>query len=578
VRQAGNWEIEGTAHIPYEGRNDVIMHWEIHVRFGNGVKMTILPGSDLTKFIGTEGWVGIRRRGLEAEPASLLKTQLGPDDVHLMESTNHGANFVQAIKEHHDPVSNIDDAVLSDAFSHLPCAAGARSSGIRSASRSSVTKRPHAGSPAPGASPGRCSAICRNSARHAAIGRGGPSAKEKKNMSDTRHCAPLTRRRWLQSAAAVGLAPLVIKGRALGAEDKPPASERITLGIIGCGGRGTADLQGLVSQGAQCVAACDVYKDRRERIAQRFGATAYADFRELLARPDIDAVLIATPEHWHALMCVEACRHGKDVFCEKPLSLTIREAQAVAAAARRYDRVFQTGTQQRSDPRFRFACELVRNGYIGRIKSVFAEPGGTSRWCNLPAQPVPEGLDWDMWLGPAAWAPYHRDRCVDLWHWWHWREYSGGLMTDRGAHDYDIVQWGLGMDGSGPVEVYPPGTPGFKMLTYRYANGVLLESSDGGWGSSSRRSALVVFKGTKGSVSVWRGGIETDPPELATLRSRRRNRRQLGDGLPHRQHRPMGGPAAAVGSGRKAVPGRRRGQPPSLAPDERALAFDVLSG
>jgi len=119
VRQAGNWEIEGTAYIPYEGRNDVIMHWEIHVRFGNGVKMTILPGSDLTKFIGTEGWVGIRRRGLEAEPASLLKTQLGPDDVHLMESTNHGANFVQAIKEHHDPVSNIDDAVLSDAFSHL---------------------------------------------------------------------------------------------------------------------------------------------------------------------------------------------------------------------------------------------------------------------------------------------------------------------------------------------------------------------------------------------------------------------------------------------------------------------------
>jgi len=250
---------------------------------------------------------------------------------------------------------------------------------------------------------------------------------------------------------------------------------------------------------------------------ERFGATAYADFRKLLARPDIDAVLIATPEHWHALMCVEACRHGKDVFCEKPLSLTIREAQAVAAAARRYDRVFQTGTQQRSDPRFRFACELVRNGYIGRIKSVFAEPGGTSRWCNLPAQPVPEGLDWDMWLGPAAWAPYHRDRCVDLWHWWHWREYSGGLMTDRGAHDYDIVQWGLGMDGSGPVEVYPPGTPGFKMLTYRYANGVLLESSDGGWGSSSRRSALVVFKGTKGSVSVWRGGIETDPPELAKV-------------------------------------------------------------
>lgn len=326
-----------------------------------------------------------------------------------------------------------------------------------------------------------------------------------------------SRRQFLCSMAAWGMAPLVVKARALGAEGVPPASERIRLGIIGCGSRGTADLQGLIAQGAQCVAACDCYQERREQIAQRYGAKPYADFRELLARDDIDAVLIASPEHWHALMCVEACRHGKDVFCEKPLTLTIREAQAVQAAVQRYDRVFQTGTQQRSDPRFRFACELVRNGYIGEVKSVFAEPGGTSRWCNLPAQPVPPGLDWEMWLGPAAWAPYHPDRCVDLWHWWNWREYSGGLMTDRGAHDYDIVQWGLGMDGSGPVEVYPPGTEGFKMLTYRYVNGVLLESSDGGWGSSSRRSALVVFKGTKGTVSVWRGGLETDPPSLAEV-------------------------------------------------------------
>jgi len=275
---------------------------------------------------------------------------------------------------------------------------------------------------------------------------------------------------------------------------------------------------GLTANGAQVVAACDVYKDRREAVARQYNARPYADFRELLAQDGIDAVLNATPEHWHATIAIEACRNAKDVYNEKPLTYTIEEAQAVLAEARRYDRVFQTGTQQRSDRNYRFACELVQNGYIGEVKSVFAEPGGTSRYCSLGEQPVPPGLDWDMWLGPAPWAPYHHDRCVDLWHWWNWRDYSGGLMTDRGAHDFDIVQWGLDMDGSGPVEVTPPSQSGKNMLIYRYANGVILESGQGGWGSEGRPGALVVFKGTKGEVSVWRGGIKTKPESLADVK------------------------------------------------------------
>lgn len=327
-----------------------------------------------------------------------------------------------------------------------------------------------------------------------------------------------TRRDVLRTLAAAVAAPSVVPGSALGAEDKPAAGDRITMGLIGCGNRGSGVFRSLVGQGAQPIAFCDVYKDRRESRAEQYQGADYADFRDLLARDDLDAVLVATPEHWHATHCIEACRQGKDVFCEKPLSFTIEESRAVTDAARRYDRVFQVGTQQRSDARFRFACELVRNGYIGEVKEAFADPGGTSQPCALPGEPVPDGLDWDMWLGPAPWAPYHPDRCVHLRQWWNWRDYSGGLMTDRGAHDFDIVQWGLGMDGTGPVEVFPPDGKEYETLTYVYANGVKLKSGAEGWGAWRGRGASVIFTGTEGKVHVWRGGIETDPPELATVK------------------------------------------------------------
>ena len=325
-----------------------------------------------------------------------------------------------------------------------------------------------------------------------------------------------TRRGVLRTLAAALAAPSVVPGSALGAEEKPAASERIAMGLIGCGGRGSGVFRSLVGRGAQPIAFCDVYKDRRDGQAEQYKGIAYADFRDLLARDDIDAVLVATPEHWHAVQCIEACRRGKDVFCEKPLSFTMEESRAVVAAARRYDRVFQVGTQQRSDAGFRLACELVRNGYLGEVREAYADPGGTSRPCDLPAEPVPDGLDWNLWLGPAPWAPYHPDRCVNLFRWWHWRDYSGGLMTDRGAHDFDIVQWGLGMDGTGPVEVLPPDGKEHATLTYVYANGVKLKSGDKGWGRG--RAGAVRFTGSEGEVHVWRGGIETDPPELARVK------------------------------------------------------------
>ncbi len=333
-------------------------------------------------------------------------------------------------------------------------------------------------------------------------------------MTDSR----ITRRSFVKGVAAAVAGPYVISSTALGRADKPAAGERIVMGQIGCGNRGRAVMKGLAAGNAQLVAACDCYRDRREQTAAQYQAKAYADFRELLARDDLDAVLVAVPEHWHAVIFVEACRHGKDVYCEKPLSYTIAEAQAMVAAARRYDRVTQVGTQQRSDGRYRFACELVQNGYIGEVKSVFTEPGGTSRYCDLPGEPVPDGLDWDMWLGPAPWAPYHPERGTHLRQWWTWRDYSGGLMTDRGAHDFDVVQWGLGMDGSGPVEVFTPNGKEFKTLTYRYPNGVLMEAGQGGWGTDNRPHALVVFKGTEGEVSVWRGGIKAKPESLVDVK------------------------------------------------------------
>jgi predicted dehydrogenase len=318
------------------------------------------------------------------------------------------------------------------------------------------------------------------------------------------------------------------------AEETKPG-DKITLGFIGVGKQGRGLLwQFLQREDCRVVALCDIDKQKLEsgleivveNYGQQSGCTGYSDFRELLARDDIDGVVIASPEHWHGVMAVEACRRGKDVFCEKPLALSIAEGREMVNAARRSGCVFQTGTMQRSDWKFRKACELVRNGYIGRVKTVrlHITTVGFPIYpvaCDLPAEPVPDYLDWDMWLGPAQWRPYNSRIAPPIGDkdWPHWRdyeEYAGGLMTDWGAHHFDIVQWALGMDESGPVEVHPEDGKDYPVLTYRYSNGVTVVRDD------TMSSKLIIFTGSEGEVVVSREVIRTTPQSLV--------RRRIGPG------------------------------------------------
>lgn len=337
----------------------------------------------------------------------------------------------------------------------------------------------------------------------------------------------ISRRDFVKSAAAAAALPVIVPRSALGDAAKAAAGERLGLGFIGMGTQNRGLLNGFIGQkDVQVLAVCDVDTTRRdnakrvveERYAQQIkggqykGCAAYTDFREVLARKDIDAVVIATPDHWHAILVLEACKAGKDIYCEKPLCLTIREAQLMIDAVRKHKRVFQTGSQQRSDREFRLACELVRNGRIGKIKSIQVNVGPPSRWCDLPEEKEEPGLDWDRWLGPAPKRPYNSVLSPRGVHkhfpaWRNYREYSGGMMTDWGAHHFDIAQWGLGMDQSGPVEIIPPADPKATIgVRYLYANGVEVVHS------GSRRGVL--FIGSNGEINVDRGFLQSNPAEI----------------------------------------------------------------
>jgi len=332
--------------------------------------------------------------------------------------------------------------------------------------------------------------------------------------------AVVTRRAFLQATAVA--VPYVITSSALGAGGRLPASERLVMGAIGTGGQGTRHIGGgiwvqgggfLSQPGVQIVAISDVNKNNlsnaRGIINQFYGnynCATYHDFNELLARDDIDIILCATGDRWHTPVSIAAAKAGKDIYCEKPISLTVHEARALAHAMKRYGRIFQTGTQQRSWYEFRFACELVRNGYIGDVKHVVVNVGGPPEECNLPAQgSPPEWLDYDRWLGQAPWRPFH----PGLLGWMRWKDYSGGEMTNWGAHMFDIAQWGLGMDESGPVEIIPPDGNEFKVLTYRYANGTIMTREP-----ISRPTPGVRFEGTKGVIEVSREHLITEPDSL----------------------------------------------------------------
>ncbi|WP_028524758.1 Gfo/Idh/MocA family protein [Runella limosa] len=305
-------------------------------------------------------------------------------------------------------------------------------------------------------------------------------------------------------------------------------SDIISLGFIGTGkqGRGLTT-SFLGTNEARIVALSEVYKAKAQLTLDRIKAhyekntqlgaysdiPVYVDFRELLARKDIDAVVIATPDHWHAAMSVKAAEAGKDIYCEKPLALTIREGRAMVNAARKYNRVFQTGSMQRSWPEFRQTAELVRNGYIGEIKSIKVNVGPPPKAYDLSAETIPEGLDWDKWLGPNSPVAFNSELAPPISrdvfpNWRNYKEFGGGMVTDWGAHMFDIVQWALDMDNSGPVEIIAPDGKDHPFLTYRYANGITMTHEKWDW------SNAIHFVGTEGEIKVQRKKLETTPASL----------------------------------------------------------------
>jgi predicted dehydrogenase len=314
-----------------------------------------------------------------------------------------------------------------------------------------------------------------------------------------------SRRRFLHLAAG---APVLAPRRVLGGQGRPAPSDCITIGVIGVGNRGNLLIDQLPPPG-QIAALADCYLARCEEAAARRNRKwdLYQDYRRILDRKDIDAVIIATTDHGRALPCIHACQAGKDVYAEKPLTLYIAEGRAIVDAARRYKRVFQVGTQQRSMEMNQISCALVRNGGLGKIRLVQA--------CNYPSsspipeladEPVPEKLNWDVWLGQAPLRPYNRTL---QFKWMQWRDYSGGEMTNWGAHGLDQIQWALGMDDTGPVELWPMKDGPEGAIAFRYANGVTVRMDLPAKGDMMGGGRFI---GEKGAIDIWRNNFKIDAP------------------------------------------------------------------
>jgi predicted dehydrogenase len=319
------------------------------------------------------------------------------------------------------------------------------------------------------------------------------------------------------AASAIGF-PYFVRSSALGKAGSVAPSNRIAIGFIGTGGRGRFNMKAFMAEpDVQAVAVCDVDASHREKARNEAALSpdaGYNDFRDLLDREDIDAVVISTPDHWHVPTAAAAVRAGKDVFCEKPLTLTIGEGRVLCDLVRQYARVFQTGSQQRSDGGFQLACELVRTGRIGELKVIKVGLPGSRSIGPQPVMPVPEGFDYDMWLGPAPWKPYTKARCHGKFR--HILDYSGGKFIDWGAHHLDIVQLALGMDDSGPVEVAGWGefpTDGIYDTAVKYDVSLTYASGVRVSASTMHRGGIR-FEGTEGWVFVNRGVLEAHPRSL----------------------------------------------------------------
>lgn len=343
----------------------------------------------------------------------------------------------------------------------------------------------------------------------------------------------ISRRTFLKKAGRLSAStlamPYVITSTALGRGAIPPASERVTLGHIGVGNQGGGLLGGFLAlDGCQSIAVCDAFADRRTQRAKEVeqayagrktgqgtyrGCATYADFRELLAREDIDAVVIATPDHWHVPIALRAARAGKDMYVEKPLGLSIAQNKTLRAAVHRYGNIFQYGTQQRSfNTHCAFVCELVRNGYLGKISEVHVQAPGGNSGGSTEQIPVPDGLDYDMWLGPAPWSPYTSDRCTNQGSWYVY-DNSLGFIGGWGAHPLDVMHWGyphipVTYEGVGTI----PTKGLFDAITRwnirgRFASGAVFTFKDG-------QPDKTTFVGENGWISASRGGMDGEPKSL----------------------------------------------------------------
>ena len=346
-----------------------------------------------------------------------------------------------------------------------------------------------------------------------------------------KHKALFSRRRFLKGTVAAGLAaafPSIIPASALGRQGQVAPSDRIVMACIGVGSQGTGNMRGFLGRKEiQIVAVCDVDKNHRDRgkkiVDEKYATSdcaSHLDFREVIGLRGLDAVSLALPDQWHAVPAIAAARAGLDIYGEKPLSRSIRESRAICDAVHRYGRVWQTGSWQRSQSHFRHACEVVRNGLIGKVHKVEVGLPTGSVTGNKPTKAVPEGLDWEFWLGPAPWREYCEfggNRC----HWdWRWiMDYSGGQLTDWAGHHIDIAHWGMGFDRTGPQEIegkadYPAeglwDAPTDYTFTAKYAGGVTMTI-----GSTSK----IGFMGTKwhgdnGWIHVNRGGCDASNKDL----------------------------------------------------------------
>jgi Predicted dehydrogenases and related proteins len=345
--------------------------------------------------------------------------------------------------------------------------------------------------------------------------------------------------------SALGAAGTMIPGGLFTAAAAPAPkaakkdTSKLNLAFIGLGQQAMYLLGSFIAMDdVRVVAGCDVYDVKRSRFVKRVTdyykgkgekkvkVDVYEDYQDVLARPDVDAVVIAVPDHQHAIIAIAACKALKDIYLEKPMTLTIYEGQQLVKAVRKYGRILQIGSQQRSSEEFLHAANLAREGRLGKIERVKVYVGrnldpdsGSPVECKLPKMEVPAGLNWDKWLGPLPESVYYHsdlDPIVSdtenekLWGAWRWYKVSGGgLMTDWGAHMFDIAQWAIGKDLNGPVEVIPAGYSYYEHLTYKYDNGIIMTEEP-----FKGNQAGVKIYGTKGTIAVWRGGFECSDPSL----------------------------------------------------------------